>query len=227
MPLLEAINQASQQLRSASPSQATEILRLLINEFSDGSYFVTSGNIVDETGAATRDFEAIIHEKVEVDPKHLASIPADASAVAICILDNMTIGDLRAAYDKIKEAKSLRKKPAIGGRSTITLGIIVALTTDLTLNQIADEIEQLNAATPDRVWTDMVAVIGVGILNYQVQFVTQDLGGDWLPPAEGAAANQTMPIYVVTVLKPTGEQTLHAMFVFWGRAKANRHYASA
>jgi hypothetical protein len=124
----------------------------------------------------------------------------------------MAIGDLRAAYGKIKEAKSLKKKPAIDGRSTITLGIIVALKADLTLNQIADEVEQLNADSPDRVWTDMVAVMGTGILNYQAQFVTQDLGGDWLPPAEGAAASQTMPIYVVTVLKPTGKQTLHAMF---------------
>ena len=100
MSLPETIDQASQQLRSASPSQAADILRLLIGEFSDGSYLVSSGKIVDETGAATRDFEAIIHEKFEVDPKHPASIPADASAATFCIFDNMTIADLRAACDR-------------------------------------------------------------------------------------------------------------------------------
>ena len=211
MPPLEIINQASQQLLTTSPSQARDILRQLVNEFSNGSYLITSGNIVDETGGTTPDYEAVIHAKYDPAPQNPSSIPADAAAVVFCICDNMTVADLRAAYDKIKQAKYLKKKPAVDGRSTITLGIILALKTDLTLNQIADEIERLNARTPDRIWTDMVAVVSSGILNYQGQFVTQDMGGDWLPPAEGAAANQTMPIYVVTVLKPTGDYTLHAL----------------
>jgi hypothetical protein len=208
---LETINQASQQLPAASPAQATDILRQLVREFSNGSYLITSGKIVDETGATTPDFEAVIHAQYKPDPSQPVSIPADTAAVALCICDNMTIADLRAAYDKIKQAKLLKKKPAIDGRSTITLGLIFALKTNLTLNQIADEIEQLNSETPDRIWTDMVAVVSNGILNYQGQFVTQDMGGDWLPPAEGAAAIQTTPIYIVTILKPTGEHTLHAM----------------
>lgn len=211
MSPLEEINQASQQLVTASRSQAKDILCQLIAGFSSGSYLTTSGNIVDETGATTPDFEAVVHAKYDPDPKHPTSIPANAAAVAFCIYDNMTVPDLHAAYDKIKQAKSLKKKPSVGGHSTITLGIILALKTDLTLNQIADEIEQLNAGTPDRVWTDMVTVVSSGILNYQGQFVTQDMGGDWLPPAEGATANQTMPIYVVTILKPTGNYTLHAL----------------
>jgi len=234
MSPLEIINQAAQTLLTASKSQTTGLLRQLIGGFSDGSYLVTSGNIIDETGASTPNFEAVVHAKFVLNPAHPSSIPADVAAVAFCIYDYMTLADLREAYDKIKQAKSLKKKPAINGRSTITLGLIFALKTDLSLNQIADEIEQLNAKTPDKVWTDMVVIASTGILNYQGQFVTQDTGGDWLPPAEGAAVSQTLPIYVVTVLKPTGEQTIHAMLhymmghlTFFGAAQNLTNITSA
>jgi hypothetical protein len=73
MNVLETIDQASQQLRGASPSQATDILRQLTSEFSNGSYFTSHANIFDETEATTGDFEAVIHAKFIVNLKHPAS----------------------------------------------------------------------------------------------------------------------------------------------------------
>ena len=60
----------------------------------------------------------------------------------------------------------------------------------------------------------MVAILSQGIINYSVQFPTEQLSGDFLPPAAGALQNYIPPIYVVIVMKPTGEHTLHHMIAF-------------
>ncbi len=60
----------------------------------------------------------------------------------------------------------------------------------------------------------MVSILSQGIINYSVQFPTEQLSGDFLPPAAGALQNYIPPIYVVIVMKPTGEHTLHHMIAF-------------
>jgi hypothetical protein len=42
-----------------------------------------------------------------------------------------------------------------------------------------------------------------------VQFSGEGLGGDFLPPKEGALPAYTPPLYVVMVMRPTGDYTLN------------------
>ncbi len=60
----------------------------------------------------------------------------------------------------------------------------------------------------------MVAVASTGIINYAVQFPGESLSGDFILPEDGTLANYTPPIYVVTVMRPTGAHTFNKMASF-------------
>jgi hypothetical protein len=61
----------------------------------------------------------------------------------------------------------------------------------------------------------MLVVASTGTVNYAVQFPGESLSGDFLPPAEGAPAAFTPPIYVVIVMRPTGDHTFNKMLAFF------------
>lgn len=82
------------------------------------------------------------------------------------------------------------------------------------MENFAEELECLNAQTPSREWPDMIVVASTGTINYAVQFPGESLIGDYLPPAEGALANYTPPIYVVMVMRPAGTYTFNKMAAF-------------
>jgi len=103
----------------------------------------------------------------------------------------------------------------VNGPSTnVTLGIIYAHGAALPLETFAGELERLNASTPSEQWPDMLVVCNVGTVQYAVQFPGESLSGDYLPPAEGALTNYTPPLYVVMVLRATGEFTFNKMAAF-------------
>lgn len=88
-----------------------------------------------------------------------------------------------------------------------------AARTALPLEAITDEIALLNQQTPGTHWPDMV-VVGTTIINYAVQFPSESLSGDYLPPAEGATATSAPAIYVVAVMRPTSTFTFNKMLAY-------------
>lgn len=95
--------------------------------------------------------------------------------------------------------------------TTITLGIIYAHSVALPLEVFAAELERLNAQTPSRQWPDMLAVGSVGAISYAAHFPGDAEMGDYLPPAEGALASFTPPMYIVMVMTPTVAYTFNKM----------------
>jgi hypothetical protein len=130
--------------------------------------------------------------------------------------EELDLEGLRAAYTRIAQAKRLRKtavpceeRPP---RTTVTLGVIFALRSALPLDGIADELGGLNAQTPGGEWPNMVAVASTGVINYAVQFPGESsFVGDWLLPAEGELAGSAPPMYIVAVMRPTGDHTFNKM----------------
>ena len=180
-----------------------------------GSHFSSaSGCVIDRDGNRSEQFVSVIHE-VGADSQGNA-IAADMVATVVDVCKELDITQLHNSYRRIAQAKSLRKSPAGPGqtRTTVTLGILLALRSRISLEVIGQELERLNAATPSNQWPDMIAVAPTGVINFAVQFPGDKLSGDLLPPAEGALAKYSPPIYVVPVMRPTGAYTFNKMLAY-------------
>lgn len=115
---------------------------------------------------------------------------------------------------KSRDSKKLKLRTGGVPHTTVTLGVIFAAQTTVPLETLAEELDRLNRATPSAQWPDMVVVQSKGTINYGAQFPGEGVTGDFLPPAEGAISSGGPPIYVVIMMKPTGEHTFNRMCAF-------------
>ena len=181
-----------------------------------GPFKAEPGFITDQDGNRTERFDSVIY--LGGDAGGSTPIPADAVAAVIDVHENMDLQSFRVAYQRIGQAKSLKKGPVHSvnniPKTNVTLGIIFARRSDLTLEALAEELEHLNAQTPSKQWPDMVVFASTGVVNYATHFPGQKSLFDFLPPAEGALANYTPPIYIVITIRPTGAYTFNKMAAF-------------
>lgn len=166
----------------------------------------------DADGVRTEAFATVVHAGEAPG----GVVRADDAAVAVYAAEVMDLGTLRAGYAALVRAKQLRKTPVPSGerRSNRTLAILLAQRSALPMETLALEVERLNAATPDAVWPDVVAVADTGTIQYAIQWPGEGLSGDFLPPAEGALQHYVPPMYVVLVLRPSGDFTLNRVLAF-------------
>jgi len=79
------------------------------------------------------------------------------------------------------------------------------------MEELAEELERLNARTPAREWPDMVVVADTGTINYGGQFPGDGELSMLLPPAEGTLDNFTPPMYIAMVMKAAGSHAFGQM----------------
>ncbi|HWS72771.1 MAG TPA: hypothetical protein VN605_11680, partial [Thermoanaerobaculia bacterium] len=173
---------------------------------------MSSAAIEDGDGARTEQLSAVVHTGHVQD----GVVRADDAAVAVCAVATLDLAALHEGYAALVRAKQLRKTPVPSGelRSNRTLTILLAQRASLPMETLALEVERLNADTPDPAWPDVVAVVGTGTIQYAIQFPGEGLSGEFLPPAEGALQNHVPPIYVMLVLRPSGDRTLNRVLSF-------------
>ncbi len=219
MELSQQVHDAGQEVASATGLTLPGILNEVLGRFLGWPFKATSGCAVDRDGYKTETFASVVYTAPQgaaaPDPR---AIPADTVAAVIDASESMDVENFRAAYERIAQAKRLKKTaaPCLPGipNTTITLGIIFALRSALPLEGVAEELERLNAQTPSEQWPDMVVVASTGAIHYAIQFPGESLSGDFLPPAEGARAAYTPPIYIVIIMRPTGAYTFNKMTAF-------------
>ncbi len=138
-----------------------------------------------------------------------------------CVIDTVETLDmpsLAVAYRRIAAAKALPKPPILRSgnevRTDRTLGVILARSSTVALDKLAEELDQLNQRTSSSNWPDMVAVLGVGTLNYAVQFPGEGVLGDYMPPAADTTGTRRPPMYIVMALKPTVDSTFNKMLAY-------------
>jgi hypothetical protein len=107
-------------------------------------------------------------------PDSRKSIPADVLACAIDVHVNLGIDELRASYNKIAQAKKLAKDspPRLADKpiADATMGVIFSADSNIPLETIAEELEDLNKGHSHQHWVDLVIVLSRGIINYVCQF---------------------------------------------------------
>jgi hypothetical protein len=145
-------------------------------------------------------------------------IHADNAAVIIDACESLDSEKFLASYARIAKAKRLKKRPPPNLEmvpvQTTTLGIIFALRSTVPLDHIAEELVRLNTLTPGPEWPDMVVVATAGTVNYAAQFPGEAPSGDLLPPGPRPLDAYTPPMYIVTVMRPTGSYTFNRMLGF-------------
>ncbi len=214
--LAEEVCLAGQQIIAASGSHLPRELTQQLNHFLGWPFQAASGEAIDSNGQTTASFGTLIYTGLQVEEaaERPVRVPADTLACVIDVAETLDLEGLRAAYARIAQAKTLKKGTAVKGivHTTITFGVIFAVTAAVPLEALADELDRLNQRTPSARWPDMVVIASRGIISYAVQFPGEaTITGEFLPPAEGTLDNYVPAIYVVMVIKPDTKYAFNKM----------------
>ncbi len=197
-----------------------DALNTFIAKFVGWPFTTAQGFVVDEDGNRTDSFACVVHTTAtRKDGQSASGFPADSVAAVVDAIENLDLESLRCAFARIAQAKRLKKKPAprmagAAPTTTVTLGIVLAQRSDLPLETLGEELDRLNASAPGRERLDMLVVASTGVINYGVQFPGESVIGDFLPPGEGALEAYTPPMYIIMVMRPSGDFSLNKMMSF-------------
>ncbi len=220
MRLHQQVYDAGQELLSTQGVDFHASLISVLNRFLGPSFAACEAKIVDAQGNSTDEFGCVVFI---ADTGHPATaknvIPADAVAAVIDVHEEMDLDRLRAAHQRIAQAKRLKKTSAPCSktgepRTTVTLGVILASHSTVPLESLADELARLNRETPGREWPDMVAVVSAGVISYGVRFPGEPGLADYLPPAEDAVGTSILPAYILILVRPTADFSFNKMLSF-------------
>jgi len=218
VPISQVVYNAGQKLVASNGSLADALNRTL-NQLLGWPFRAIKGFARNAEGQKTDIFGTLIYTVSQSQPTpEPSNFNTDNVACVIDVAESMDVEKLSAAYERIACAKRLKKNPSPKvpdvPLTTVTLGIIFARDAAVPMETLAEELDRLNRQHPDREWADMVVVLSKGIINYAVQFPGENVIGDFLPPAEGASARYSPPIYVIMVVRPTGRFTFNKMCSF-------------
>jgi len=101
-----------------------------------------------------------------------------------------------------------------GPKSTITLGLLVAAKSPLTLDELAKEARDFNRGISDNLHVDMIVVLSRGTISYAVQFAGDQSVGDWLPPAQNEHPEYILPILLHLIITSTAAFALNRMIAY-------------
>jgi hypothetical protein len=158
----EQVLRAAEAILEAPAGQLAESVRTALEQFVSSDFVVGSGAIVDASGKPTPSYPIVVYRADSgrtTSTESPKTIPADRVAVVIEVYQKLDVECLRQAYSRIAEVKQLAKTPVPRGetRTNITLGVVFALKSSVSLDTLADELYQLNIMTPHKHWLDMLA----------------------------------------------------------------------
>src|SRR6266581_1631813 len=189
-------------------SSVPPLLNAFLGRYLAWPYRANPGRAFDCTGVESSEFGSLVYTSSE----ELNRVPADSLACAIDVHQTLGLEELRASYAKIAQAKKLAKGPPPKTSDTpvadATMGIIFALDSNVPLETLAEELEQLNKRESHRHWVDMVVVVARGTIHYVCQFPHQPMGV-FLPPARDAFVSAAM--YVHIFARPHAEFSLNRL----------------
>jgi hypothetical protein len=205
------------KIHEAAGTDLGREFRAGIAEIVGWPYSVSSGRIEDAAGKTSALFACVVHTATN-DTAARNVIAANNAAVVVDVIEDMGLHELRAAYERIAEAKRLKKGPAPNLKgtpvATVTMTIIFARRATVSLEALAEDFQRLNESRSDREWPDMIVVSGVAVISFACQFPGSSKLGDIFPPAEEGLKNSLPSWYVIVTMRPTLEGTFNKMVAF-------------
>jgi hypothetical protein len=177
----DAVRDSTSRLLSLPEGEFPHAFNDALRELFQG-FHIDSAAIRDNAGNQTPAFETI----VSLTPILNAVADADSVACAACVCHTLDEETLREASDRIAQAKSLLKAPPRKeGQSNVTLGLIIAARSTMTLQQLANQVKTLNSSVHGEPRADMVTILTRGVVSYAVRLSGDSSIMDWLPPQPG------------------------------------------
>jgi hypothetical protein len=214
MTISQEILHAGRAVSDAADDALPDVVNAFIGRFIGKPFRAVSGILKDAAGNRTERLNVICTRPQDEDLND-GTLDADGAAAVIDTCPLLTIEALRAAYRRVSQAKALKKAPIDHKRGTprtsVTLGLILALRSNAPMETLADELDKLNRETPASYRPDMVCIASTGTLSYAIQFPGEGVSGDFLPPGDGAIEAYIPPMYIVMMMRPTGPYTLNRM----------------
>jgi len=217
--LPQEVGEAGRRVSAASEAALPQALRGFLSSFVGKPYAIAHAAIEGAGGAKSESFAAVVFAAADGETAVPVGglVPAARAAAVIDACEDLSLEGLRAAYGRMAAAKRLRQGVAAppGGNAAQRdelLGVVLGLRSPLTLEAIALEMQQLNGEVPATEWPDMVAVVSTGLVQYSAQFPGENVTGDFFLPCTALA--YAAPMYVVMVMKPSGEHTLNRVLAF-------------
>lgn len=234
----ERARAAGQQIIAAPPNDVGATLADQLQQFIGQPYRIETGFIADADGNQVGPFGALICTGGQPIPAQAAVpvVPTEAVAVAIDVLHTLDLATLDAAYSRIAAAKAMKKTTPPPGHKHVepTLGIIFAVDSNVSLDELANEVRRLNETKHSDHWVDIVAVAAKGKICLTLQFVgSAKINGTLLPTTPGAAAGGIVAFYALLVIATTGADTFNstldtvtAQLSRWSNGYVTPDYAS-
>lgn len=184
------------------PEAANQALRPFI-----GSFEASTARIINNAGNTTDAYAVVLRPGGSGD----GPIPIDSVAAVIVCDEELTIEGLRAAYERVRQAKALAKTKGMDVNREMTVGLIVARHSQLPLEAISDEMSRLTAKILSQHWPDAVAVLSKGIVNYTARDPAGVAKtGDFFLPAPSLVGTSSVPsVFVHKTIRAAGNQTFN------------------
>lgn len=212
----DAVNSGN-AIAAAIDEQLVGAVATEISRFAGSPYRMSAGRIIDLDGATAEPRGVVVHVGGD-DANDGKSIPADRVAAVIEVVDVLDIEALRASYGRVAAAKRLKKSPPPDIKNafvtTVTMGLIFARSSAVPLELLAEDLQRLNAETPDREWPEMVVVNSVGNIQYGAQFPGEGITAGMLPPAEGVLNKYVPAVYMVMTMMASGAFAINRLLHF-------------
>ena len=130
MSLSDHARVIGQRISNAASAELRPALNAGIAEFAGWPFKVSAGRVEDATGKATAPFACVVHTATDSGGVN-DFVPADNTAVVIDVVEDMSLAEFRAAYERIAEAKRLQKAPAPNLKktpiATVTMTMIMTM----------------------------------------------------------------------------------------------------
>lgn len=218
MTIAEQFYAAGQKLATVSGSGVADLLNRQLNSLIGPDFKAGPGSSMDSHGRRTGTFGTLVRKIGKNDSTAAAvEVAAEATACVIEVCDTLDLENFRNACGRIADAKQLIKtpRPRRGvDEMSATLGIVFAINSNVSLEELAKELEQIDTRTANRQWVDMIVILNRGTIQYGMQFPGEGIAGDFLPSAEGAEEGPIPPIYIVVTVQPAKNYSFNKMGAF-------------
>jgi hypothetical protein len=190
---------ASDQMHDFAPRFNAALASVL------GGFYVGPGTVMDSAGVQSSPCECIIST---TRPDAAGMVQADSVACVAHLSSSLDRARLADGVGTLAEIRGLRKTPSKNpAQSTITLGLIVAANSSMSLDEIATEMRALHASVGDGMRPDMLAVLTKGTVHYGASFPGNNSVADFLPPVQGGSV--VPPINLQQLVTETSTHALN------------------